>query len=150
MDFESLQKYCLSFPGVTEQVQWVEHILFKVGGKMFVIYNLNNAYPNRFSIKCSEENFVMLTERENIIPAPYLAHNKWVNFQDGFRMSQGELEELIAESYNLIFSKLPKRVQREINGEAPEVKSAKKIVKKSSAKIISAKSKSTVKTKSKK
>lgn len=114
MDIESIREYCLTFKGVTEQVQWVDHILFKVGGKMFLIYNLNKEYPNRFSIKCSDENFVMLTERENIIPAPYLARNKWVNFTDGFRMSRGELKELIAESYNLVFAKLPKRVQGEI------------------------------------
>lgn len=110
-----MQKYCLSFPGATEEVQWVDHMLYKVGGKMFLIYNLSKAHPNRFSIKCSEENFALLTERENIIPAPYLARNKWVNFVDGYRMNQKELKGLIAESYQLIFNKLPKKLQKEIN-----------------------------------
>lgn len=114
MDFDNLRKYCLSFPGAVEQVQWVNHILFKVGRKMFLIYNLDKTYPNRFSIKCSAENFSELTERENIIPAPYLARNKWVNFKDGYKMSTKELKGMIAESYELVFSRLPKREQKKI------------------------------------
>lgn len=116
MDIEPIRKYCLSFPGAVEEVQWVNHLLYKVGGKMFLIYNLDNAYPNRFSIKCSEENFAELTERENIIPAPYLARNKWVNFKDGYKMSMKELKGLIAESYRFVFEKLPKKTQRGISG----------------------------------
>jgi predicted DNA-binding protein (MmcQ/YjbR family) len=114
MDFDSIRRYCLSFPGAAEQVQWENHMLFKVGGKMFLIYNLDKTYPNRFSIKCTPENFAVLTEQENIIPAPYLARNNWVNFKDGFRMKAGELKGLIDESYQLVFQKLPKKEQKKI------------------------------------
>lgn len=116
MDFDSIRKYCLSFPGAVEQQQWENHLLYKVGGKMFLIYNLDKSYPNRFSIKCSEENFALLTELENIIPAPYLARNKWVNCKDGFSLKKGELKELITESYRLVFEKLPKKIQKQISG----------------------------------
>lgn len=116
MDFDAIRDYCLSFPGVIEQPQWGNHLLYKVGGKMFLIYNLDNSYPNRFSIKCTEENFMLLTELDNIIPAPYLARNKWVNFQDGFKMKQSELKELISESYRLVFERLPKKTQKQIAG----------------------------------
>ena len=114
MDFDSIRKFCLSFSGAVEQVQWENHLLFKVGGKMFLIYNLDKTYPNRFSIKCTPENFGELTERENIIPAPYLARNNWVNFKDGFRISAKELKELIKESYELVFEKLTKKIRLEI------------------------------------
>lgn len=115
MDFDSIRAHCLSFPGAIEQVQWASHLLFKVGGKMFLIYNLDKSYPNRFSLKCTAENFAELTERENIIPAPYLARNKWVNFKDGFKTSAKELKGLISESYKLVFEKLPKKEQKKIN-----------------------------------
>jgi predicted DNA-binding protein (MmcQ/YjbR family) len=114
LDFDSIRKFCLTFPGAVEQVQWENHMLFKVGGKMFLIYNLDKTYSNRFSIKCTPENFAELTERENIIPAPYLARNSWVNFKDGFKMSMKELKGLIKESYELVFAKLPKKIRLEI------------------------------------
>lgn len=114
MDFDSIREYCLSFPGTVEQPQWGNHLLFKVGGKMFLIYNLDKAYPNRFSIKCTPENFAQLTERDKIIPAPYLARNNWVNFTDGFKMNKNELKDLISESYRLVYGKLPKKVKAEI------------------------------------
>ncbi len=114
MDFDSIRKFCLTFPGANEQMQWENHLLFKVGGKMFLIYNFDKTYPNRFSIKCTAENFADLTERENIIPAPYLARNSWVNFKDGFKINAKELKGLISESYALVFGKLPKKIKLEM------------------------------------
>ena len=114
MDFDPIREYCLSFPGAVEQPQWGNNLLYKVGGKMFLIYNLDKTYPNRFSIKCTPENFSLLTERDNIIPAPYLARNNWVNFTDGFKIKNDELKELIGESYRLVYQKLPKRIKAKI------------------------------------
>lgn len=115
MEFDTIRKYCLSFQGAAEQLQWENHILFKVGGKMFLIYNLDKSYQNRFSIKCTPENFAILTELDNIIPAPYLARNSWINFKEGYKMNSKQVKELIAESYNLVFAKLPKKEQKKIN-----------------------------------
>ena len=109
-----VRKYCLSMPGAVEQIQWIDHLLFKVGGKMFVIYNLNKAYPNRMSLKCSPERFEEMIEVENIEPAPYLARNKWISILDGARIRTAELKELIKESYELVFAKLPKKVREKI------------------------------------
>jgi predicted DNA-binding protein (MmcQ/YjbR family) len=114
MDLEIIQKYCLSFPGASEQIQWEESLLFKVGGKIFVIYNLGIVTNNRISLKCTEEKFQELVEMENIIPAPYLARNKWVALQDGCRLKIGEIKKLIEESYNLVFIKLPKKTREGI------------------------------------
>lgn len=114
MDLDVIQKYCLSFPGAAEQIQWESSLLFKVGGKIFVIYNLGKLSNNRILLKCSAERFHELIEMDNIIPAPYLARNKWVSLQDGCRMKMNEIKELIDESYNLVFSKLPKKTRNEI------------------------------------
>src|ERR1700757_973250 len=43
MNIDQLRKICLSFPGVTEQIQWGDDLLFKVGGKMFAITPLEPA-----------------------------------------------------------------------------------------------------------
>ena len=36
MDLESIRRFCLRLPHVTEQVQWGYDLVFKVGGKMFL------------------------------------------------------------------------------------------------------------------
>jgi predicted DNA-binding protein (MmcQ/YjbR family) len=115
IDIELIREYCLSFPGAFEQLQWESSLLFKVGpkrsGKIFVIYSLFQESVNRISLKCSPEKFDELAEMDNVIPAPYLARNKWITIQDGCRMKTAELKELISGSYELVFSNLPKKIR---------------------------------------
>lgn len=75
MDIECLRRHCLSLPHVTEQVQWGDNLVFKVGGKMFAVAPLEPAEV-WLSFKCSDEEFAELIERPGIIPAPYLARAK--------------------------------------------------------------------------
>ena len=115
MDIDWLRKICLAFRGVTEQIQWGNDLLFKVGGKMFAIAPLEPA-PVCLTFKCSDESFAELTERPRIIPAPYLARAKWVALESPDAMTRGELSELLRTSYELVFAKLPKRAQEELKG----------------------------------
>lgn len=108
MHIDRLRQICLGFPGVREQIQWQDHLLFKVGGKMFAITSLE---PARvwLSLKASEESFADLTERPGIIPAPYLARAKWIAFETPEAVSPTELHELLRISYDLIVAKLPRK-----------------------------------------
>jgi predicted DNA-binding protein (MmcQ/YjbR family) len=117
MDLEVIREYCLSFPGAREKVQWEDHLLFTVGGKMFLIYNLNMGYANRMSLKCTPDKFQEMVEVENIVPAPYLARNNWVSIKDGCRIRIKELKGLIKGSYELVFAKLPVKVKKEIGAK---------------------------------
>src|SRR5437667_337309 len=80
MDAEWLRELCLSFPGTTEQIQWSCDLLFKVGGRMYAVTPLEPA-PVWLSFKASPEKFAELTERQDIVPAPYLARAQWVALQ---------------------------------------------------------------------
>ena len=113
MDAEWLRKLCLSFPGTTEQIQWGYDLLFKVGGKMFAITPLEPASVC-LSFKASPEKFAELTERQNIIPAPYLARAQWVALQTRDAVAHDELAGLLRESYEMILAKLPKKMQEAI------------------------------------
>jgi predicted DNA-binding protein (MmcQ/YjbR family) len=115
MDAEWLRKLCLSFPGTTEQIQWGYDLLFKVGGKMFAVTPLEPA-PVCLSFKASPEKFAELTERQNIIPAPYLARARWVALQTRDAVAHEELAGLLRESYEMILAKLPKKMQEAIAG----------------------------------
>ena len=113
MDVDWLRKLCLSFPGTTEQIQWGYDLLFKVGGKMYAVTPLEPA-PVCLSFKASPEKFVELTERQNIIPAPYLARAQWVALQTRDAVAREELSGLLRESYEMVLAKLPKKMQQAI------------------------------------
>jgi predicted DNA-binding protein (MmcQ/YjbR family) len=117
MDIDWLRKICLGFPGVTEQLQWSNHLLFKVAGKMFAIASLEPA-PVCLTFKCSDESFAELTERPKIIPAPYLARAKWAALEASDAVTRDELQELLHTSYQLVFAILPKRAQVQVKSES--------------------------------
>jgi predicted DNA-binding protein (MmcQ/YjbR family) len=110
MNVEWLREVCLSFPGATEQIQWGNDLLFKVGGKMFAVTPLEPA-PVCLSFKASPENFAELTERPDIIPAPYLARAQWVALQTKDALPADELARLLRDSYDMVFAKLAKKTR---------------------------------------
>jgi predicted DNA-binding protein (MmcQ/YjbR family) len=131
MNVDRLRETCLSFPGATEQVQWGNDLVFKVAGKMFAVTPLEPA-PVVLSFKASPENFAELTERLNIIPAPYLARAQWVALQTRDAAPAEELARLLRESYDLVVAKLPKKTRDALLSAKPSARSArrKKFIKK--------------------
>jgi len=111
MDAEWLRKVCLALPHTTEHIQWGYDLVFKVHGKMFAVAPLEPARV-MLSFKCSDESFAELTERPDVIPAPYMARAKWVALETRDAIRREELEELLRASYELVFAKLPKRLQQ--------------------------------------
>jgi predicted DNA-binding protein (MmcQ/YjbR family) len=110
MDASWVRDLCLSFSSATEHVIWGNDLTFKVGGKMFAHAVLEPA-PVWLSFKASPESFFELTERQNIIPAPYLARAKWVALETRDALSSSELSTLLRESYDLVAAKLPKKLR---------------------------------------
>jgi len=118
MNADWLREVCLAFPHATEQIQWGCDLVFKVGGKMFAVTPLEPA-PVCLSFKASPENFADLTERPNIIPAPYLARAQWVALQTKDAIAAKELSGLLQESYALVLAKLPKKFREEVANAKP-------------------------------
>jgi predicted DNA-binding protein (MmcQ/YjbR family) len=110
MNVDWLRELCLSFPNATEQIQWGSDLLFKVGGKIFAVTPLEPARVC-LSFKASPETFAELTERPNIIPAPYLARAQWVALETRDALPPNELSQLLRESYDMVFAKLPKKLR---------------------------------------
>jgi len=124
MNVDWLREVCLSFPGATEQIQWSSDLLFKVGGKMFAATPLEPA-PVFLSFKAEPESFAQLTERPNIIPAPYLARAQWVGLQTRDALPADELARLLRDSYDLVFAKLPKKTRDAVSNAKPLVRRAR-------------------------
>jgi predicted DNA-binding protein (MmcQ/YjbR family) len=110
MNIETLREYCLSLPHATEGVQWDNDLLFRIGGKIFAVTNLDGAITH-VAFKCAPEKFDELIEIDGIIPAPYMARNKWVLVERLDILSEKELKSLIQISYDMVLAKLPKKIK---------------------------------------
>ena len=117
MDFEAAKNLCRTFPGCTEDIKWEHDTVFSVGGKMFAATNAA-APAEGFSFKVDDERFLELTDRPGIVPAPYLARAKWVYVTAQAHLDDAEAAALLRRSYELVFAKLTRKLQREIQGAA--------------------------------
>jgi predicted DNA-binding protein (MmcQ/YjbR family) len=113
MNFEAAKALCRTFPGCTEDIKWETNLVFSVGEKMFAVTD-DASPPTGISFKVDDERFLELTDRPGIIPAPYLARAKWVYVEKASALSDKEAAVLLRRSYDLIFAKLTKKLQREI------------------------------------
>jgi predicted DNA-binding protein (MmcQ/YjbR family) len=116
MDIEQVRTYCLSFPYVTEDVQWENDLLFRIGNKMFAVAGLDAASDHVLSFKCTPEKFAELIERDGIVPAPYVARYHWVALETFDALKQAELKALLRNSYEMVLSKLPKKLRTQLGG----------------------------------
>ena len=75
---------------------------------MFCVVELHP--PHYISFKVKDEEFDELVNSPDIIPAPYLARYKWVQVQKLSRLTNRQWEHYLHQSYELVKSKLPKKV----------------------------------------
>ena len=116
MNTEQLRKFCLAFPGATEDIKWGADLCFSVGAKMFCVTGADSV-SSGLSLKCTPEKFDELVEHEGIDPAAYVGRYKWVRIADLDAVTPDELKSLIGKSYQLVFDKLPKRVQEKLSSQ---------------------------------
>ena len=125
----------MSLPHATETLQWGDSLVAKVAGKMFAVLNLDPGAQRRLSFKCTPEKFYDLTEIPGIEPSPYLAKSHWVAVEQISALRAPEWQELIKVSYELVFAKLPKRVQQELSSTPPRRRNKTKMeIRKTAAK----------------
>jgi predicted DNA-binding protein (MmcQ/YjbR family) len=112
MRLDRLKTFALALPGATAQKQWGEDLVFKIGGKMFLVLSLDAETIARVSFKCPPAEFQRLTrDLDGIIPAPYLARASWIAVTDLAALPEPELHARIRTSYDLVRASLPKKIQ---------------------------------------
>jgi predicted DNA-binding protein (MmcQ/YjbR family) len=116
MTNDRIRDHCLALPHVTEIVQWEEHLLFKIGGKMFAIIALDG---HSCSFRCTAEKYAELVEMEDIVPA---SHNmwkyQWVTTETLTALPEAEFCELLTESYRIVRGRLSRKAQAELDANA--------------------------------
>jgi predicted DNA-binding protein (MmcQ/YjbR family) len=113
---------CACLPGAAADVKWGTNLTYCVGGKMFAVFLTKDGKTpaSAPSFKVDDDLFLAFTGRPGVVPAPYLARHKWVMLQTASRMSDGELAQCLARSYELVRAKLPKKLQKELLKEQPQ------------------------------
>ena len=116
MNIEDIRTFCLSKKGVTESFPFDETTLvFKVGSKMFALMNIEG--DTKIAVKCKPELAIELREKHDFIKGAYHMNKKhWNSIEINFAEDMF-IKQQINNSYNLIFSSLPKNKKNEINAE---------------------------------
>lgn len=115
MDIIEFREYCLSFKGAEETLPFDEDTLvFKVMGKMFVLTSISNF--NRINVKCDPEKTIELRERYNAVkPGYHMSKVHWNSIYLDGSIPDHVLKSWIEDSYELIVSKLSRKLKVELN-----------------------------------
>ena len=113
MHIDTFREYCLNKAGVTEESPFgPEHLVFKVGGKMFALLAFEEIPPTA-NLKCDPDLALELRDRyEEVQPGYHMNKKHWNTVQIDGAIPQRELTKMIDHSYELVVKALPK-AQRE-------------------------------------
>ena len=114
MDERSLRKLCADWPGVTAEIKWDDDLIFMVAGKMFCGLCVKGTHKGKLAFKVEQERFLEFTDRPGILPAPYMARNKWVNLETLDAWPDDELAEHLTIAREIVAGKLTKKARKEL------------------------------------
>ena len=114
MDISDNRDYCLTKKGVTESFPFdQETLVFKVGGKMFLLMPLEKQ-PATFSAKANPEWSAELRENFPQISGAFHMNKLHWNTIVCEGLKQDLILKLIDHSYELVFESLSKKVKEEV------------------------------------
>lgn len=116
MNIESLQLYCLSKPGVTEEFPFGEQtMVYKVMGKIFALTSLDST-PLSVNLKCEPEKAVQLREEyHGVLPGFHMNKKHWNTVIAEGSVKDALLKEWIDHSYGLVVSSLPQKTKEQMS-----------------------------------
>jgi len=115
MNIETLQQYCLSKKGVTEELPFgPDTLVYKVGGKMFLLAPLDTD-PLQFNVKCDPDEAEQLrSEFACVLPGYHMNKKHWNTIVADGTVSDKLLQRWIDSSFDLVFNSLPKNIKEGI------------------------------------
>lgn len=114
MDIESFHSFCLSKPGTTESSPFgPDVVVFKVMEKMFALMSISGNMT--VNLKNDPERNIELRDRfEGVIPGYHMNKEHWNTVSLDFDVPDGEISEMVNQSYALVVKGLPKKLQEEL------------------------------------
>jgi predicted DNA-binding protein (MmcQ/YjbR family) len=127
--YKEVEKFLKSLKHTTMVVQWGDHHVYKIGGKVFAVVGGSGDAEPGLTFKAGETSFDILTQQKGIIQAPYMARNQWVKLEKLTALKDGELKAYLERSYHMIAAGLTKKMRVNLGFEEapkPKPKSKKK------------------------
>jgi predicted DNA-binding protein (MmcQ/YjbR family) len=121
--YKDLEKFLKSLKHTTMVVQWGDHHVYKIGGKVFAVVGGSGEAEPGLTFKAGETSFDILTKQKGIIQAPYMARNQWVKLERLSALKDSEIKAYLERSYHLIAGGLTKKMRVSLGfEEAPKPK----------------------------
>ena len=114
--YDFIQAHCLSKPAAIEEYkqEW-DAIRYMVCGKMFAVIHTDGEGLQVISVKNIPEHGIALREKyRDIIPGYHFNKTHWSSVYLNGDVPETVLKQMLDESYDLVFSSLPKKVQNEL------------------------------------
>jgi predicted DNA-binding protein (MmcQ/YjbR family) len=110
-----LRELCMGFAGAEETYPFsAEASVFKVRGKIFAIAHLGIESPH-ISLKCEPDLAAQLrADWAAIAPGYHLNKRHWNTVTVDGSVPEQLVRDMVEDSYDLVVSAMPKRVQREL------------------------------------
>lgn len=112
MDFQQIKSYLLSKLGCEETYPFgPDPMVAKVGGKIFALVSID-ADPCRITIKCDPADAQLQRSMYNAIqPGYHMNKEHWNTIILNQTIPIELIYQLVDDSFNLVFSKLPKKIR---------------------------------------
>lgn len=110
MNIEDIREHCLAHPGVTEELPFgPDTLVFKVGGKVFLLVGLEQIGALCFNVKCDPDEAVelRLNYPQTVIPGYHMNKKHWNTIYCNRQLSDERLTTFIDDSYGLVYNTLP-------------------------------------------
>lgn len=116
MNIETLQAYCLSKAGVTEEFPFGEETLvYKVVGKIFALSSLDSS-PLSINLKCDPERALQLREEYDCVrPGFHMNKKHWNTVVVDGSVKDTLIRDWIDHSYELVVASLPKKTREQLS-----------------------------------
>jgi predicted DNA-binding protein (MmcQ/YjbR family) len=103
---------CLAYPGAVEDYPFGDEVaVFRVSGRMFALVSLVGE-PRSVNLKCDPDLALELrAEHEAVRPGYHQDKRHWNTVVLDGSIQGDELHDMIAHSYELVVSRLPRRQQ---------------------------------------
>lgn len=117
MKYEWMDNFCLSLKGVQKDFkeEW-QATRYMIGGKMFVMQGGDKFGTLIATVKLEPTFGRFLREQyKDIVPGYYMNKDHWNSLYLDGDVPDEVFRDMIEKSYRLVFSALPKKLQKELN-----------------------------------
>jgi predicted DNA-binding protein (MmcQ/YjbR family) len=112
---EDVRARCAAFRGATSDYPFGPEVqIFRIGGRIFALLSEVDA---RVSLKCDPGLAEILRQTfTGVIPGYHLNKRHWNTVELDGSVPDGQVIEMIGQSYELVLASLPKKAQAELRG----------------------------------